>query len=82
MLDRNEDMISSGGRHPFLGRYKVGFTGEGKITAVDIKLYSNGGTCMDLSVAVSPSSAGFTHAQIANSHFHKRICLAHKHTCK
>ena len=23
MLDRNEDMIESGGRHPFLGKYKV-----------------------------------------------------------
>ncbi len=23
MLDRDEDMISSGGRHPFLARYKV-----------------------------------------------------------
>ena len=24
MLDRSEDMIESGGRHPFLGKYKVG----------------------------------------------------------
>ena len=23
ILDRNEDMIASGGRHPFLGKYKV-----------------------------------------------------------
>ena len=23
MLDRNEDMLESGGRHPFLGKYKV-----------------------------------------------------------
>ena len=53
MLDRNEDMVSSGGRHPFLGRYKVGFTSEGRITALDLRLYSNGGTSQDLSCAVS-----------------------------
>ena len=53
MLDRNEDMVSSGGRHPFLGYYKVGFTSEGKITALDLKLYCNGGITADLSIPVS-----------------------------
>ena len=53
MLDRNEDMLISGGRHPFLGRYKVGFTSEGRITALDLQFYSNGGTALDLSAAVS-----------------------------
>lgn len=53
MLDRNEDMLSSGGRHPFLGKYKVGFTSEGRITALDLQLYSNGGISADLSIAVS-----------------------------
>ena len=53
MLDRNEDMMSSGGRHPFLGLYKVGFTSQGKITALDIRLYSNGGISADCSVPVS-----------------------------
>lgn len=53
MLDRNEDMITTGGRHPFLGRYKVGFTSEGRITALDMKIYSNGGYSEDLSKAVS-----------------------------
>jgi CO/xanthine dehydrogenase Mo-binding subunit len=53
MLDRYEDMLISGTRHPFLGKYKVGVTKEGKITACDIKLYSNAGHTLDLSVAVS-----------------------------
>ena len=53
MLDRNEDMMSSGGRHPFLGRYKVGFTSQGRVTALDLKLYSNGGFAADLSIHVS-----------------------------
>ena len=24
ILERNEDMVASGGRHPFLGKYRVG----------------------------------------------------------
>lgn len=53
MLDRDEDMMVSGTRHPFLGKYKVGFTKEGKITACDIEIYNNGGHTLDLSPAVS-----------------------------
>ena len=52
MLDRNEDMLSSGGRHPYLGRFRVGFTSEGRITAFDLQLYSNGGISVDKSVGV------------------------------
>ena len=55
MLDRNEDMLSTGGRHPFLGFYKVGFTSQGRITALDLKLYNNGGFSEDLSREVSLS---------------------------
>ncbi|XP_065174332.1 xanthine dehydrogenase [Atheta coriaria] len=52
MLDRDEDMASSGGRHPFLLRYKVGFTDEGRILGCDIQIYNNAGYSHDLSVAV------------------------------
>ncbi|CAI8021900.1 Xanthine dehydrogenase/oxidase [Geodia barretti] len=60
MLDRNEDMMTSGGRHPFLGVYKVGFTSQGRITALDLKLYSNGGISADLSIPVMQRAV--THA--------------------
>lgn len=49
MLDRDEDMISTGTRHPFLARYQVGFDSTGKLTALDVQLFSNGGNTMDLS---------------------------------
>jgi len=49
MLDRDHDMCISGQRHPFLSKYKVGFNKDGLITAVDVKLYSNGGMSLDLS---------------------------------
>ena len=52
MLDRNEDMASSGGRHPFMARYRVGATSDGLIKALDIQMYSNAGCSLDLSGAV------------------------------
>ncbi|KAI0224323.1 Xanthine dehydrogenase/oxidase, partial [Lamellibrachia satsuma] len=51
-LDRDEDMIISGSRHPFLGRYKVGFTKDGLIQALEVDLYSNCGYATDLSPAI------------------------------
>ncbi|KAL1925143.1 uncharacterized protein VTP21DRAFT_26 [Calcarisporiella thermophila] len=52
MLDRDEDMLVSGQRHPFLGKWKVGVSSEGKVLALDLKLYNNGGWSCDLSHAV------------------------------
>lgn len=51
-LKRSHDMILTGKRHGFLGQYKVGFTGEGKITALDVDLYADGGWSLDLSPPV------------------------------
>ncbi|KAG8225287.1 hypothetical protein J437_LFUL001901 [Ladona fulva] len=52
MLDRDEDMIMTGTRHPYLGRYKVGFNKEGKIIALEVEMYINGGNSLELSSAV------------------------------
>jgi len=52
VLDRNVDMATSGQRHAFIGKYKVGFTKDGKLTALDVRLYSNAGWCQDLSIPV------------------------------
>eukprot|EP00871_Galdieria_phlegrea_P004977 jgi/Galph1/5480/GphlegSOOS_G4164.1 len=51
-LDRDEDMLVSGHRHPFLGRYRVAFDNEGIVHAVETFLYANMGNTMDLSLAV------------------------------
>ncbi|XP_022782226.1 xanthine dehydrogenase/oxidase-like [Stylophora pistillata] len=56
MLDRDEDMKSTGMRHPFLAKYKVGFTFDGKIKAYDINLYSNAGNTLDVSNKVMERS--------------------------
>ena len=52
MMERNEDMVYSGHRHPFLGRYKVGFTAEGRLTGLKVDVYSNCGHSADLSIPV------------------------------
>ncbi|KAK7505492.1 hypothetical protein BaRGS_00003237 [Batillaria attramentaria] len=51
-LERDEDMMMSGTRHPFLGKYKIGFSSDGKILAYDVTYYSNAGCSVDLSFAV------------------------------
>ncbi|XP_067892260.1 aldehyde oxidase 1-like isoform X2 [Heterodontus francisci] len=47
VLERGEDMLISGGRHPFLGRYKVGYMTDGRIIAVEVTCYCNGGNELD-----------------------------------
>ncbi|KAK9877005.1 hypothetical protein WA026_016033 [Henosepilachna vigintioctopunctata] len=52
MLDRDEDMIMTGGRHPFQMKYKVAFDDNGRILGCKIALYSNAGYSVDLSPSV------------------------------
>ncbi len=52
ILSREEDMLATGKRHPFKFIYRVGFDNNGKITALDINLYSNGGYYIDLSIPI------------------------------
>ena len=51
-LTRALDMALTGKRHPFLGRYEAGFSAGGRIEAVRISLYSDGGWSLDLSEPV------------------------------
>uniref|UniRef100_A0A2I3HYX1 Xanthine dehydrogenase/oxidase n=1 Tax=Nomascus leucogenys TaxID=61853 RepID=A0A2I3HYX1_NOMLE len=53
MLDRDEDMLITGGRHPFLARYKVGFMKTGTVVALEVDHFSNVGNTQDLSQSVS-----------------------------
>ncbi|XP_037552436.1 aldehyde oxidase 1 [Nematolebias whitei] len=53
VLERGEDMLITGGRHPVLGKYKVGFMNDGRIVAADFQYYVNAGCAVDESVLVS-----------------------------
>ena len=48
-LTRQLDMIVTGKRHPFLARYSAGFVADGRIAAIRLRLYSDGGWSLDLS---------------------------------
>ncbi|KAJ8247097.1 hypothetical protein GJAV_G00258690 [Gymnothorax javanicus] len=52
ILERGEDMLITGGRHPVLGKYKVGFMNDGRIIAADMQYYTNAGNAEDESVLV------------------------------
>ncbi|KAF7824255.1 xanthine dehydrogenase 1-like [Senna tora] len=52
VLDRDTDMMITGQRHSFLGKYKVGFTNEGRVLALDLEIHNNAGNSMDLSLAI------------------------------
>eukprot|EP01124_Arcella_intermedia_P004182 TRINITY_DN1235_c0_g1_i1.p1 TRINITY_DN1235_c0_g1~~TRINITY_DN1235_c0_g1_i1.p1 ORF type:complete len:665 (-),score=158.83 TRINITY_DN1235_c0_g1_i1:649-2643(-) len=56
VLDRDDDIQITGGRHPFLGRYKVGFNDNGRIEALDLRMYSNAGWSVDVSDKVMKSA--------------------------
>ena len=49
---KDDDMRSTGKRHPYKIHYKAAFTSEGKITGVKFDIYSNGGAAADLSTAI------------------------------
>jgi xanthine dehydrogenase large subunit len=52
VLTKDDDMIMTGKRNPFENIFKVAFDGEGKITALDVELYSDAGAYADLSTAI------------------------------
>ncbi|XP_078434820.1 xanthine dehydrogenase-like isoform X2 [Wolffia australiana] len=51
-LDRDVDMATTGQRHSFFGKYKVGFANTGRILSLDVEIYNNAGNSLDLSLAV------------------------------
>lgn len=52
MLNRDEDMLMSGQRHPFLAHWKVGVNNDGMLVALDADVFCNAGWSQDLSGAV------------------------------
>ena len=51
-LTRELDMAITGKRHPYLANYVAGLKPDGRLTAVRIELYSDGGWSLDLSEPV------------------------------
>ncbi|NBX75599.1 MAG: xanthine dehydrogenase molybdopterin binding subunit [Proteobacteria bacterium] len=51
-LSKDDDMVITGKRNPFQIFYEVGFNPDGKIVALDAKLFSDGGAYADLSTSI------------------------------
>uniref|UniRef100_A0A8C9TJF5 xanthine dehydrogenase n=1 Tax=Scleropages formosus TaxID=113540 RepID=A0A8C9TJF5_SCLFO len=52
VLERGDDMLITGARHPVLANYKVGFMNDGRIIAADIQYFTNAGNTGDESILV------------------------------
>lgn len=52
VLSKDEDMIITGKRHPFEHHYQVGFDAQGRIQALDLQMFSDGGAYADLSTSI------------------------------
>ncbi len=51
-LTRQLDMALTGKRHPFLARYEAGFADDGRLQALRLQLWSDGGWSLDLSMPI------------------------------
>ncbi|XP_076442699.1 xanthine dehydrogenase/oxidase-like [Babylonia areolata] len=69
VLERQEDMMMTGTRHPFLGKYKMGLDATGKIMAYDAHFYMNVGCSMDLSYSVAEKAVLESDASYHIPHF-------------
>ena len=52
-FNRDQDMMLTGKRHPFLAKFTVGYDDDGKLLALKSAHYSNGGWALDLSMPVT-----------------------------
>ena len=75
MLNRDEDMMTTGQRHPFLCHWKIAVSKEGKFLALDADVFCNGGWSQDLSGAVVERSLSHIDGcyNIPNIHVRGRI---------
>ena len=69
---RDVDMRVTGKRHPYLSRYRAGFDADGRIEALVLELFSDGGCSADLSLAVMERS--MLHAD--NAYFIPNIAVS------
>lgn len=80
MLNRDEDMVTSGQRHPFLARWKIAVNKDGKIQALDADVFANAGWSQDLSAAVIDRSLSHSDGCYLIPNIHVRGRLAKTNT--
>ncbi|PWY69068.1 xanthine dehydrogenase [Aspergillus heteromorphus CBS 117.55] len=82
MLNRDEDMMTSGQRHPIQCRWKVGVMNDGTLVALDADCYNNAGFSLDMSGAVMDRCC--THLDncyhFPNVHVRAWVCRTNTHS--
>src|SRR5690606_15761856 len=51
-LSRDLDMTMTGKRHPFWSKYRAGLDAHGRLTALEVFMYADGGWSVDLTPAI------------------------------
>ncbi|MBA2353995.1 MAG: xanthine dehydrogenase molybdopterin binding subunit [Acidobacteria bacterium] len=79
-LTRQLDMALTGKRHPYLARYEAGFSLDGRLDALRLSLWSDGGWSLDLSEPIMWRSLfhcdNAYHLRAVDAVGH--VCLTHK----
>ncbi|MDH2235919.1 xanthine dehydrogenase molybdopterin binding subunit [Pigmentiphaga sp. GD03639] len=76
-LDRDDDFLITGKRHPFLGRWTVGFDGQGRVLAIDLTQAAACGFSADLSGPIADRA--IFHADNA---YYLPAAAIHSYRCK
>ena len=76
-LDRDDDMIITGKRHPYIVSYEVGFDDDGRISAMDVDYKGNCGSVIDMSLPVVQRTV--CHAENC---YYIPNCVIRGHLCK
>jgi xanthine dehydrogenase large subunit len=76
-LDRDDDFMITGKRHPFAYRYTVGFEDDGRLCGLDLQMLANCGFCADLSGPVADRAV----FHCDNAYFLEDVAIA-SYRCK
>lgn len=81
VLSKDDDMVATGKRHPFCNDYQVAFDSDGRLRALHVDFYADGGAYIDLTPAILQramfhvdNAYYLPHAKITGT-----ICQTHTH---
>lgn len=82
ILTKDDDMKTTGKRHPFQSHYEVGFDNDGTIQALQLKLYADGGAYTDLSPSILDRAMFHSDGSyfIENVFIEGWVCKTHTHS--
>ncbi|KAG0132095.1 molybdopterin binding aldehyde oxidase/xanthine dehydrogenase [Tuber indicum] len=82
MLNRDEDMMTTGQRNPFQAHWKVGVSKDGMLQVLDVDVYNNAGYSLDASGAVM--NRAITHIDgcywVPHVHIRGHVCKTNTHS--